>query len=136
MKQLIVIFILMLSVTPIVLKAQVTDGETGTIVYVQDERLDDLYDLYLDKQSESGTIEGYRIQIISGPNRDAVYKVKTKFYTKFPDQRPYVVYQQPNFKLRVGNFRSRIEAYKVFTEIEENFPGAFIIRDNIKLSEL
>ena len=110
--------------------------EKGAVVYIQDDRLDGLYELYLEKLRENPTIQGYRIQIISGANRDAVNNVKKKFYSKFPELRPYVVYQQPNFKLRVGNFRTRLEAYKQWKDIEAFFPDAFIIRDNLQVSDL
>lgn len=136
MKQLTTILFFILAFSIFAYGQKQGKVKKGTIVYVQDERLEDLYDLYLEKQSESGTIDGYRVQIISGPNRDAVYNVKKDLYSNYPDQRPYVVYQQPNFKLRVGSFRTRLEAYQLLLEIQENFPDAFIIRDNIKVSEL
>ncbi len=82
------------------------------------------------------SIEGYRIQVAAGSNRTNVYEVKSKFYKLFPDIKQYLIYQAPNFKLRVGNYRTRLEASKDLQEIMLDFNGAFIIRDEIKISEL
>ena len=43
----------------------------------------------------------------------------------------YFIYQQPNFKLRVGDFEERLSVNKFYEEMKEIFPGAFIIKDEI-----
>jgi hypothetical protein len=90
-----------------------------------------------DEQAEKDyVIKGFRVQIIAAGNRAEINKVKSQFYTLFPDIKTFVIYQQPNFKLRVGNYRTKLEAYKVWTEIEKHFPGSFITPDELKLNEL
>lgn len=108
----------------------------GSITVVKDSRLDKLMDLYHDADSHNPSITGYRIQIFSEGNRAAVLKVKDDFYTQFPDKRAFVVYQAPNFKLRIGNYRSRLEAYKDLLDILKQYSNAFIVKDEIFLSDL
>ena len=106
----------------------------GDIKIIQDPRIETLVEKYREQQSSS--IEGYRIQIAASSNRTNIYELKSQFLALYPDIKNYVVYQTPNFKLRVGNYRTRLEAYRDFQEIKEEFEGAFIINDEIKLSEL
>lgn len=107
-----------------------------SIEIIQDSRVDTLISRYTQVKQKQSSIEGYRIQIAAGSNRNNVYHTKSQFYQNFPDIKQYIIYQSPNFKLRVGNYRTRLEAYKDLQEILPLFNGAFIIRDEIKISEL
>lgn len=108
----------------------------GSIEIIQDARVDTLISRYTQVKQKQSSIEGYRIQISAGSNRNIIYQTKSQFYQNFPEIKQYIVYQSPNFKLRVGNYRTRLEAYKDLQEIQPQFNGAFIIRDEIKISEL
>ena len=44
--------------------------------------------------------------------------------------------KQPNFKIRVGNFRSRLEAYKFMRSLAAAFSNSFIVNDEIVIPEL
>ena len=78
---------------------------------------------------------GYRIQIYFGQNRTKANEVKTDFLQLFPKTGAYLVYQQPNFKIRVGDFRSRLEASKFLKDIQSLYAAAFIVKDEVKLPE-
>jgi len=95
------------------------------------------------------TYEGYRIQIFfeSGANSkdkaittkasfDSLMVIKKRdetFAKKFPDTRSYIIYQEPNFKIRVGNFKNSYEAMGLLNEIINVYPNSFIIKDEIEL---
>ncbi len=123
--------ILFFSYLPIVSFAQ-----TGNIEIIRDARVDTLMKRYTQVQRDKGSIEGYRIQIAASANRTNVYQTKSQFYNLFPDIKSFVVYQAPNFKLRVGNYRTRLEAFNDLQKILPKFNGSFIIRDEIKIAEL
>ena len=108
----------------------------GSLEIMQDPRVDTLVSRYTQVIKKQAAIEGYRIQITAGSNRNSVYQTKSQFYQNFPDIKQYIIYQAPNVKLRVGNYRTRLEAYKDLQLLLPQFNGAFIIRDEIKLSEL
>lgn len=80
-------------------------------------------------------VEGYRIQLIamSGNNSKAIVeKMQTDFMTAFPGIPAYVTYFEPSFRLRVGDFRTKLEAYHLKSIIEAQFPGGFIIKDKVE----
>ena len=82
---------------------------------------------------------GFRIQVINSTDRNKVFAAKAKIYQEFPDLKPYLLYQPPNFKLRVGNFKTQEEAEDFEKQLSSLFPtGLFIIRDviEVKLSDL
>lgn len=48
----------------------------------------------------------------------------------------YVVFQEPAFKVRVGDFTHRAEAYGALKLIQTQYPGAFVTTDIRKISEI
>lgn len=82
----------------------------------------------------SSTIDGYRVQISTdaGNNaKDLSNKVLQEFKATFSDVPAYITYQQPNFKVRCGNFRNKSEARKLQKRIAYLYPSAFIVKDEI-----
>ena len=79
------------------------------------------------------TIPGFRVQIasFSGTNsKNNAFDLRTRFETDYPETRVYIVFDEPNFKVKVGDFRTRLEAYAFLQEIRQTYKG-YIIRDNI-----
>lgn len=82
---------------------------------------------YTDEES------GYRIQITSNKDKDAIFKEKTRIYQSFPKMDIYVIYDQPYYKLRIGDYKSRLEATKALMEVIEEYQYAFIVNDMIEV---
>ena len=104
-----------------------------------DERINKLMKTKLSLNESNPTIEGYRVQIYfaSGNNsRKMVNDVRTKFLIKYPSIGAYEVWQAPNFKVRAGDFRTKLEAYKFYKEIKADFPSSFIVKDNITIPKI
>ena len=78
-----------------------------------------------------GTFSGYRIQINFGQDRNQANKVRGDFSVKYPGIPTYMAYQQPYFKVNVGDFRTKLEASKNLNLIRKNYPGSFIVKDKI-----
>lgn len=77
--------------------------------------------------------KGYRVQIYFGVDNDKAKAVKSKFLSVYADDaHAYVVYEAPNFKVRVGDFRTRLEAYRFLRKIKAEFPTAFIVETEIE----
>lgn len=79
------------------------------------------------------TMPGYRVQLYFGAERVKANELRVDFLHEFPNVGAYVVYHQPNFKLRVGDFKTRIEAIKFLGEIKDRYSMAFIVSDDVKL---
>ena len=81
------------------------------------------------------TADGYRIQLTSSNNRTSVLAMKAQFTQLYPNTKAYIEYHQPSFKLRVGDFESRLAAYSFQQEILSAFPNGFIVQDHISLED-
>ena len=88
------------------------------------------------KEKRSGTIKGYRVQIHFGPDRDKAKELKAKFIQKYSDVTAYEEYDMPNFKIRVGDFRTKLDAYRFLKQLTADFPSSFIVQDDVELKEI
>ncbi|MFM7079889.1 MAG: SPOR domain-containing protein [Bacteroidota bacterium] len=79
------------------------------------------------------SMPGYRVQIFFGDKREDANLVKSDFLKVYPNVGAYLVYQQPNFKIRVGDFKTRLLATEFLNEIQGKFPMAFLVQDDVKL---
>ena len=109
--------------------------DTGKVEFIQDYKIKELQTKHIDVNAKT-PINGYRIKIHFGSDKTKAKEVKAKFITKFPNIPAYEKYDQPNFNIRVGNYRTKLEAYKVFKEIQIEFPSSFIVSDEIEFPEL
>ncbi len=129
------IFLILLSLfTGLGLQGQ-TNTDTGKITFVQDRKIDELLVKHIEINSKT-RIKGYRVKIHFGADKNKAKEIKAKFMSQFPAVAAYEKYDQPNFNIRVGDFRTKLEAYKFLKEIQSEFPAAFIVQDEIELPEL
>jgi len=93
---------------------------------------------YVKTWSRVGEINGYRIQIlaVTGANsRSTAETERYSFASRYPDIPSYLSYAEPYFRIRVGNFNTRLEAYKTLLDIQLNYPNAYIVPEKISYSE-
>src|SRR5690349_18681858 len=93
-------------------------NEDSSIIITKDARVDDLIKKQKESNLQKQTIPGYRIQIYFGSNRQKASELKQDITQKHPELNSYLSYQQPNFKVRVGDFRTRLEAQKFLKNIQ------------------
>lgn len=101
----------------------------------QDPRLDKMLNWHITKNKKMDGMEGYRVEIFFSSKLDAYEQAKyekVKFLSKYTDYVVHIKYDAPNFKVRVGDFRSKNEALKLLKKIDGNYPVAFIVPDKIK----
>jgi hypothetical protein len=79
-----------------------------------------------------GEYDGFRIKIHFGVDRVKAREIKSKFAGKFPDYSPYEDYDQPNFIITVGDFRTKLEAFEALKKVQVEFPNSFIVKSKIK----
>lgn len=90
-------------------------------------KLKQLRDLKIDfHQRTGGEYEGFRINVHSGGDKENARKIKTKFQNLYPDVPVYEKYEQPNFTILVGDFRTELEAWGFREKISFDFPNAFV----------
>jgi len=95
----------------------------------------DLIESYKKANYASPGIDGFRVQILSDAGNNAKERAQSSlvdFEQKFPGIPVYLTYQQPNFKVRCGDFRTKAEARRLLNEVSSQFPGSYVVRDFIK----
>ena len=86
------------------------------------------------KKAAGRNMPGYRLLIINTNSRDEAIAAKTKIYTHFPDQKVYLSYQSPFFKVKAGNYQTRDDAKKYQELMKMLFAkGVFIMNDTIEV---
>ena len=82
----------------------------------------------------SRTAQGFTIQVYSGTSREQASQAKTQVYRILPNSRPETKYEQPIYKVRVGEFGNRLEAQNTYAELLGEFPDAIVIPSRIRLN--
>lgn len=108
-------------------------NQDSSLVTHFDERYEQLLAKHREQNVNKQSMPGYRIQIYFGGNRQKAAEVKLDFASKYPDVPAYISYQQPNFKVRVGDYRHRMEAQKFLKNLDGQYPTMFIVPDEVKL---
>lgn len=78
-------------------------------------------------------IAGYRILLYTGNSRDEANKAKEKAYRIFGNSDVYTSYQQPTFKVRLGDYYDKLEAFFALKKLENAFPKSVIVQELVNL---
>jgi hypothetical protein len=101
----------------------------GIVTVKKDQRIDKVSNDLAGGNSKKPLIKGYRVQVISSSTKANV-DVERANYMAY---KTYIDYKAPNFRLRVGNFRTRLDAERFQNEIKVISPNTLIISDMIEL---
>jgi len=126
MRKIVTIFILMMACGMAWAQQNVRYDIEPSIVRIQED--------YVNNWRKIGEIYGYRIQIAaySGVNsRSQAESARNTFNNLFPYTKSYLIYNEPYFKVRVGNYYTRLQAFKDLETIRETYPSAYIVPDKI-----
>jgi len=78
-------------------------------------------------------IDGYTIQIYSGQNREDASSAKKKMAEENTGFTVNLEYIQPKFRVRVGNYFSKLEAQRDLLMLKPIFPNAILIPEKIPI---
>lgn len=113
-------------------------SQNGNVQIHADPRIEKL----VKKQSEvvppatEPQMDGFRIQLFFDSDKAKVDQARLSFLTEYPKVSTYITYNAPNYFLRVGDFRTSLEADKIKADVEQNFPTSFIVKEEINLPRL
>ena len=105
---------------------------------IQEKKLDEILMLFMEQNRKLEGIPCYWIRIYSGSahnSRENAYETKARFLRKYEGIRNDVIYDDPNFKVYIGGYRSKSETLKLLNNIKRDFPTAFIVYDIIDFPE-
>jgi len=112
----------------------------GRIVVIQDGLIDSVLYHYealrlkIMENPDNKAIPGYRIQVFfdSGLNSsDRARQARDEFLLRYPEIPAYVGWKSPNYRVRIGDFKTRLEAEKTLQLIIIDYPNAWVIKDEI-----
>lgn len=126
--------------TPFTTRTQTLHIDTTKVPSTQDPQREGKIELHVDPRVERAMADytdrkhaqqGYRVQIFLGDRRNAE-ETKRAFLLKYPDRTAYLSWLAPNFRLRVGDLRTRLEAEQLLRDLKVEYPGSYIVRDEIE----
>ncbi len=112
--------------------AAVRKGQ-GQVVILRDTSVTRLLQNYAAYAESRQSMPGYRIQIYFGTDRTLANEIRTAFIKDHGSTEAYLLYHQPNFKVRVGDYKTRLEAMKAMQLLSISYPGAFLVKDDVHL---
>jgi hypothetical protein len=120
-------------------------AQKGEVTVIKDPLIDSLIAKRLEVYKTTGEVKpgkpivsayGYRVQIFYGSDRREVFNEQARFKGLYPKYNTYLVYKEPNYYVRVGDFRTRLEAQRLINELRPAFPTLFIFREKINAPSL
>lgn len=105
-----------------------TNVKTNYVVVKPEAGIEKIVKTYADTY----VLTGYRIQIGSENKSQDAKKIRANFVQQYKNVAAYELYQQPYYKVRVGNFKTKLEAVKFQQEINTQYPNSFIVKDEIE----
>ncbi len=95
---------------------------------------------HIAQNKRKGQYSGYRIQILSANSSQKDVKEleaeRDRFEENFPDIPAYLQYTVPDFKIRVGNYRNKLEAIPDLYRIRRRYPNSYAVKCTITEAEL
>lgn len=106
------------------LSSRAQDGKTSVSV---DPKIDQL--LKEKRKLNTGLFlnEGYKIQIFYGNSEESKKKLQ-EFKKEFKDLDGTIIFNSPNYKVWIGNFKTRIDVERAMVDIKKKYPTALIIK--------
>ncbi|CCH56439.1 sporulation domain protein [Fibrisoma limi BUZ 3] len=76
---------------------------------------------------------GFRIQVYVGNQRQQAESAKLLIYQNFPELSAYLTYNQPTYRLKVGDFMRRLDAERYYSSIRQLIPSAQLQSDKVEI---
>lgn len=114
-------------------------AQDGVMILNQSPKIDTLIMKQRQIHDNDSTIEGFRVQIFMELGNDALRhadSVKEVFAKKYPEIPIYLVFGQPYYRLRIGDFRTRLDAENLYQRVKKEYKNAFVTADRIELPYL
>lgn len=109
--------------------SQNSQAQTAKINIIQDPRFEKLLAEKRKINSSITVNDRYKIQIFYGTSEEAK-KMLSAFKKEFRNLDGTIIYSNPNYKVWVGTFKTRIEAEKNHKELLKRYPNSLLIRPN------
>jgi hypothetical protein len=110
--------------------------ELNNIKLIQPPSIGLLLEEHKDFLHKVESVPGYRIQIRTFTRLQEGTNALNAFERTFPDVQAYLLFIEPHYRLRAGDFLDRVEANRVMHKLRSRYPECFIVKDEVRLDAL
>jgi len=130
--------ILFLLVSPFFVNAQsdTTSSSNTEVISVNEKGIDALVSKYEHVLKIKNGVDGWRVQLKFKAKEAEILQLKLKFIRLYPNIPVLLEYEEPYYRIRVGNCRTKLEAIKIKHQIRKHFPNAYPVPEIINFSQL
>lgn len=82
--------------------------------------------------SKKKGINGFKIQIYMGADREEAEKIRKTFIKYYPRVKIEYKHEAPYYKIRVGKYYSKRQAYRYLKKIRRKFRNSYLVNVKIK----
>ena len=111
----------------IVLSTYYGNAQDQNVTVTQDPKFEQLLNEKRKINNSLTVNDSYKIQIYTGSSENAK-KTLNEFRQEFSDIDATIIFNTPNYKVWVGNFKTRIEAEKTLSEINNRYKNVLLIK--------
>jgi hypothetical protein len=104
----------------------------------RDPRIDRLIEKHRQYNQANPGVDGFRVQIFfdSGNNsKRAAQTAREKFMEGYSEVGAYLTFNSPYYRVRVGDFRTKLEAEGFLFQLATAYPNAFTVPDRIRIDK-
>jgi len=113
-----------------------TSPNQGKVSIIQDTAITKLIEKHVAINKADINLSGWRIQIYNSSGkeaRDEANEVRNKFMNTYSDIKAYLIYQPPFFKIRVGDYRTKADAFTMYKTLLSVYPLSYLVQEKINL---
>lgn len=118
------------------LKAPAFSQDTMGIILHEPEEITLLLQRHIQFMEELETIDGFRVQLGSSNRLHDANKLKERYEREYEGREAYIIFSEPTYRVRIGDFLKEIDAYALMQSVKKEFPEAFVVRDKVYIKAL
>ncbi len=99
-------------------------AQEGSVSIEQDPRIEELMELYTRVNSKA---DYYQIQVGFGSYQKA-QNLKSKIDIDFPGWYSKIEFESPTYRVRLGRFKTKLEAERKYLEVRKKYPDAMLLK--------
>ncbi|MEE1962188.1 Sporulation related domain-containing protein [Flagellimonas taeanensis] len=103
-------------------------AQEGRVSIQQDPKIDELVKLYTEVSSKAGY---YQIQVGFG-NFQKAQNLKSQVDIDFPDWYSKIEFESPTYRVRLGRFKTKLEAERKYLEVRKKYPDAMLLKPSVE----
>lgn len=112
-----------------------TSGSGSGLMIYQSPEITALSQRFKQEHQGRNNLKGFRVQVFVG-ERNRATDIKGQAEILFPGVPVEINYLAPNFRVRLGNFRTYLEADAFLQQVKSSFNNAYVVPDEIGLPPL